>query len=91
MSDILAIGVVQQLIRDGRSVPDDVSVIGFDDIPEASFITPALTTMWQPADDKGLRAGELLVRMIQKKTVEERVEFRCRLIQRDSVAAARLV
>jgi DNA-binding LacI/PurR family transcriptional regulator len=89
MSDILAIGIVQELIKNGRRVPWDVSVVGFDDIPEASFLSPALTTVWQPAEDKGLRAGELLVKMIQKKTVEERVEFRCRLIQRESVAAVK--
>ncbi|MEE8441991.1 MAG: LacI family DNA-binding transcriptional regulator, partial [Spirochaetia bacterium] len=89
MSDILAIGIVQELIKGGKRVPWDVSIVGFDDIPEASFLSPALTTVWQPAEDKGLRAGGLLVKMIQKKTVEERVEFRCRLIQRESVAAAK--
>ncbi len=86
MSDILAIGIVLELIKSGMRVPWDVSIVGFDDIPEASFLSPSLTTVWQPAEDKGLRAGELLVKMIQKKTVEERVEFRCRLIQRESVA-----
>jgi DNA-binding LacI/PurR family transcriptional regulator len=80
MSDILAIGVMQELIKEGRRIPWDVSVVGFDDIPEASLLTPALTTVWQPAEHKGLRAAELLVKMIHKETVEERVEFRCRLI-----------
>jgi DNA-binding LacI/PurR family transcriptional regulator len=86
MSDILAIGIVQEVVKAGKRVPWDISVVGFDDIPEASFLSPALTTIWQPAEDKGLRAGELLVKMINKKTVEQRVEFRCRLIQRESVA-----
>lgn len=89
MSDIMAIGIVQSLIQAGKRIPWDLSIVGFDDIPEASFLSPALTTMWQPAEDKGLRAAELLVKMIQKKTVEERVEFRCRLIQRESVASLR--
>lgn len=87
MSDILAIGVVQELIRLGKRVPDDLSVVGFDDIQEASLMSPALTTIWQPAEEKGLRAGQLLVKMIQKETVEDRVEFRCRLIERESVAS----
>lgn len=86
MSDIMAIGIVQQIVRAGKRVPWDISVVGFDDIPEASYISPALTTVWQPAEDKGLRAGELLIKVINKKTVEQRVEFRCRLIQRESVA-----
>ncbi len=86
MSDILAIGIVLQVVKSGKRVPWDISVVGFDDIPEASFLSPALTTVWQPAEDKGLRAGELLVKMINNKTVEQRVEFRCRLVQRESVA-----
>ena len=86
MSDIIAIGIVQELKRAGKRIPWDISVIGFDDIPEASFISPSLTTVWQPAEEKGVRAAELLVRMIHKRDVEERIEFRCRLVQRESVA-----
>ncbi|MBL8300661.1 MAG: LacI family DNA-binding transcriptional regulator [Rhodanobacteraceae bacterium] len=56
-SDLLAIGALRALAEAGRRVPDDVAVIGFDDIPMARLTTPPLTTVLQ--DTK--RAGELLV------------------------------
>lgn len=88
MSDIIAIGMLMELRKAGKRIPWDVSIVGFDDIPEAGMVTPALTTIAQPAEEKGIRAGELLVKMIHKKTVEERVEFRCTLVQRESVTNA---
>lgn len=88
MSDITAIGVIYGLKRHGVRVPWDISVLGFDDIPEAAVVSPALSTVWQPAEEKGLRAAELLMKLIGNKTVEERVQFRCRLVMRESVAAA---
>lgn len=88
MSDVTAIGLLHGLRRHGLRVPWDISVLGFDDIPEASIVSPALSTIWQPAEEKGLRAAELLIRLIAKKTVEDRVQFRCRLVIRESTAAA---
>jgi DNA-binding LacI/PurR family transcriptional regulator len=89
MSDIIAIGMIQELKRAGKRLPHDVSVVGFDDIPESSFVSPALTTVWQPADRKGVRAAELLVDMMHGRAIETRVEFRCRLVERESVARPR--
>ena len=59
-SDLIAIGAINALREAGRSVPQDVSVVGFDDIPSAAYTTPALTTMHQDT----LRAGEQLVRQV---------------------------
>lgn len=56
-SDLLAIGALRALAEHGLSVPGDVAVVGFDDIPLARFATPPLTTVVQ--DTK--RAGEVLV------------------------------
>jgi DNA-binding LacI/PurR family transcriptional regulator len=56
-SDLLAIGAIRALVESGRRVPDDVAVVGFDDIPIAAYVNPPLTTVMQ--DTK--RAGELLV------------------------------
>ncbi len=89
MSDVTAIGILHGLKRHGVRVPWDVSVLGFDDIPEAAIVSPALSTVWQPAEEKGMRAAELLTKLIGQRTVEERVQFRCRLVLRESVAAAR--
>ena len=56
-SDLIAIGAMRALAEAGRSVPDDVAIVGFDDIPAASMTTPPLTTVMQ--DIK--RAGQVLV------------------------------
>ncbi len=56
-SDLIAIGAMRALAEAGLSVPDDVAIVGFDDIPAASLTTPPLTTIMQ--DIKG--AGQLLV------------------------------
>ncbi len=56
-SDLLAIGAIRALVESGRRVPEDVAVVGFDDIPIANYVNPPLTTVLQ--DTK--RAGELLV------------------------------
>jgi DNA-binding LacI/PurR family transcriptional regulator len=48
--DDMAIGVIRALTEAGRRVPDDVSVVGFDDIPGAACVTPPLTTVRQPFD-----------------------------------------
>ncbi|TQJ57541.1 LacI family transcriptional regulator [Streptomyces sp. SLBN-115] len=49
-NDDMAIGLIRALTEAGRRVPDDVSVVGFDDIPVAAYVTPPLTTVRQPFD-----------------------------------------
>ena len=61
MSDTLALGVVEAAAERGIPVPRDLSVTGFDDIPEAASATPALTTVRQPHDRKGSEAVRLLL------------------------------
>lgn len=69
-SDLIAIGAMRSLEERGLNVPRDVSVVGFDDIPAASYVNPGLTTVHQDT----LRAGELLVsnliKLIEGKPVE---------------------
>ncbi len=69
-SDLIAIGAMRALVEHGLGVPRDVALAGFDDIPVASFVRPALTTVLQ---DTG-RAGELLVdhllRLIHGRSAE---------------------
>jgi LacI family transcriptional regulator len=63
-NDLSAIGVVRGLQEAGRSVPGDMSVIGFDDIAEASWTQPSLTTVHQQTREMGRLAAEELVRLI---------------------------
>lgn len=63
-NDISAIGAIQALREAGRRIPEDVSVVGFDDIQSAAFQNPALTTVKQPLREMGLLAAETLLRRI---------------------------
>ena len=63
-NDFIAIGAMRALHELGRSVPQDVSVVGFDDIPWASFSIPGLTTVHQPFSKLGIEAAALLIRRI---------------------------
>ncbi len=63
-NDFIAIGVIRALHELGCRVPQDVSVVGFDDIPWAAFSIPALTTVRQPFSALGREAAALLIRRI---------------------------
>jgi LacI family transcriptional regulator len=61
----MALGVLRAIHETDRRVPQDVSVVGFDDIPEAPFFLPPLTTVRQDFDEVGNRSVRLLLRMIE--------------------------
>jgi DNA-binding LacI/PurR family transcriptional regulator len=92
-NDISAIGSISALREAGLSVPEDVSVIGFDDIPAAAYNYPALTTIKQPLREMGRLAAEHLLNRIsngpQSKFPEE-IMVEPELIIRQSTAKARL-
>ena len=88
MSDQLALGVMEVAKRRGLSVPEDLSVIGFDDIPEAARSTPRLTTIRQPHVEKGLQAGRMLVAQLEGRDTDETVLLSTKLVVRGSTAPA---
>ena len=63
-SDLMAIGAIRRLRSDGLRVPDDVSVIGYDDLPVAAFVDPPLTTVHQPMREVGALAADVLLDLI---------------------------
>jgi LacI family transcriptional regulator len=63
-NDISAIGAIQALREGGRRIPEDVSVVGFDDIQSAAFQNPALTTVRQPLREMGVLAAATLLHRI---------------------------
>lgn len=69
-SDTVAVGALQAISQAGMSVPDDISLCGFDDIPVAGFIDPPLTTVRLPAHGLGWGAANLLIRMINKEDIQ---------------------
>lgn len=70
-NDLMAVGVLDALRAAGRSVPDDVAVIGFDDIPIASHTQPALTTVRQPSREMGEAAARMLLSRLAGETLPQ--------------------
>jgi DNA-binding LacI/PurR family transcriptional regulator len=66
MSDVLALGVLQAADELGTAVPNELSVVGFDDSPVAELARPPLTTVAQPHVEKGRLAAEMLVKAIER-------------------------
>ncbi len=89
-NDITAMGVLQALRESNVRVPEDVAVIGFDDLPNSLLATPQLTTVRQPVQQKGITATNLLLDLI-----EEKVDAPCQvllpthLVVRQSTSARR--
>ena len=70
----------------GRSVPDDISIVGFDDLEISRYLTPGLTTIKQQISLKGQRAVELLLKHIAQPDLTKQEEILpLRLIERGSV------
>jgi LacI family transcriptional regulator len=87
-NDESAIGAIEAAQAAGRRVPEDVSVIGFDNIPEAAYCHPALTTIDQFIDKMGYVATEMLVALIQGKALEgDGYKMPTQLVVRDSCRA----
>jgi LacI family transcriptional regulator len=64
-NDQMALGLLRALQERGTRVPDDISVVGFDDIPEAGFLLPPLTTIRQDFDEVGRRSMALLLDLLE--------------------------
>ena len=89
-NDNIAIGVLQAARARGLSVPEDLSIVGFDDIEHATIVTPTLTTVRQPLAEMGRMAVSILVRLLERQRFETlRVELATRLVVRDSTAPPR--
>jgi DNA-binding LacI/PurR family transcriptional regulator len=89
-NDTMALGVLRALAERGLRVPDDVSVVGFDDIPEASYYTPPLSTVRQDFGEVGRKALNVLVeRMSGDSDAGPRVRVSPELIVRQSAARPR--
>lgn len=87
-NDQMALGLLRSLSEAGRSVPHDISVVGFDDIPEAAYLIPPLTTVRQDFDEVGRRAIRILRSALSDEPAPERL-IGPELVVRASSAAPR--
>jgi DNA-binding LacI/PurR family transcriptional regulator len=87
-NDAIAFGAARALHASGFRIPDDMSLIGFDDIEQASIMHPPLTTISQPINEMGRAAVEILIGQINRKDqVPEHRKFDVRLEKRESCRA----
>jgi diguanylate cyclase (GGDEF)-like protein len=80
--DYMALGVIEALQAKGMEVPGDVAVVGFDDVEEARFTEPPLTTVHQPLYEKGRFATETILAMLRGEAVADRLVMHTDLVTR---------
>jgi LacI family transcriptional regulator len=84
-NDLLAIGLMQELQAAGMAIPDQISIVGFDDIFGADFTTPALTTVRSPMTDCGTEAATLLLDVLHgREEVSPALQVETELVLRGS-------
>ena len=86
MSDIIALGAIDSAKQHRLHLPRDLSIVGFDDLPDARHMRPALTTVRQPVEEKGALAAEVLVAALQQDNAVIHHVLPCELVVRQSVA-----
>lgn len=84
-ADLIAAGLLAGLHKNGKQIPQDISVMGFDNISISQMVYPALTTMGQEIVSKGKIAADLMTSLLNKKPVKREVETEVEIIIRDSV------
>jgi LacI family transcriptional regulator len=90
-SDMIAIGAMRTARSRGIRIPDELSIVGFDDSVYAPVVDPALTTVRQPLAEMGATAVDLLVRLMRKETVDAlHLEPFTRLVVRETTTIPRL-
>ena len=89
-NDIMAIGAIRALRERGLNVPQDFSVVGYDDIPNAAYTCPALTTVRQAKYDMGAKGIELLLKIMDGEVVDPQTKERVdvELVVRESTGPA---
>lgn len=89
-NDITALGAISAIKSAGLSIPQDIAVVGYDDIPLARHTSPPLTTIRQPTREQGRLAGELILRRVESRDPLMREEkiVDCELVVRESTIGA---
>jgi LacI family transcriptional regulator len=89
-NDISAMGAIRALRESGLQVPEDVSVVGFDDIQSAAYQNPGLTTVRQPLREMGRAAAEILLKRIKRPgaDLQDKHVVEPELVVRETTCAA---
>lgn len=85
ISDVIAMGAYKAISEAGLSIPEDLSVLGFDGISLGKFMVPALTSMLQPVEDMVKSSVDLLLQAIEGEITPRQLIYPATLLERDSV------
>lgn len=83
-SDLMARGALETLRAAGVSIPGDVAIVGFDDSPVATAVTPALTTIRQPSHAQGMQMADVLLSLLEGREAPDATILPTELVVRDS-------
>jgi len=89
-NDMSALGIMRAIREQGLKIPEDIAIVGFDDIPIAAYFNPPLTTVRQPQEEMGRKGAELLIKTIkkdEKRSKEADIVLKPKLIIRKSSGA----
>jgi DNA-binding LacI/PurR family transcriptional regulator len=86
LSDVIAFGLIEAAREAGLRIPEDVAVVGFDDVEASQMVNPPLTTVRQPIREKGRRAAELFVQMLRADSppAVQHIQLPVELVVRES-------
>lgn len=88
-SDLMALGAIQAIRGLGLRIPQDISIVGFDNINVTEYCTPALTTVHQNKYELGYHAAQMLIDLLEGRNVHAQLTLPTELVKRDSVASIR--
>lgn len=87
-NDVMAFGAMEAARERGQKIASDISILGFDDIPQAAQVHPPLTTIRQPLEEMGRRAAQMLLEIIENpERPAEKIELPTELVVRESTRA----
>lgn len=90
-SDTVALGALQAIRKVGLRVPEDIALVGFDDIPLAEFVEPSLTTIRLPAHRLGWTAADMLISLLNNASPKQQILLETELVVRESCGAKKAV
>jgi LacI family transcriptional regulator len=86
-NDMMALGCYDAALKKGLNIPDDIAVVGFDDIFISQYLNPPLTTVKAQIEDEGKKAAELLIEKIKSKSTNnhpKKIKIATELVIRNS-------
>lgn len=84
-SDYMAVGCIEAINKVGKKIPEEIGVIGFDDIPIAAYLTPTLSTVRQDNYKKGYVAAQIIHQIIRQEDKPRTITLECELKLRGSI------